>query len=85
LKAYTGKYQSDLYGVFTIGLEEGALSVAAGPAQYPGSLTHVNYDTFHLRWPIVISGPDETTFTIGPDGKVRGFTTETIGTFERIE
>lgn len=85
LKDYTGDYESDLYGIFKIILKDGALSVVAGPAQYGGSLTHVNYDTFHLRWPIVISGPDETTFLIGSDGKVREFITESIGTFKRIE
>ena len=85
LRGYTGSYENDLYGVFKVVLKNDNLSVVAGPAQYKGSLTHVNYDTFHLSWPIVISGPDETTFVIDSEGKVTKFITESIGTFKRTE
>jgi CubicO group peptidase (beta-lactamase class C family) len=85
LRGYTGSYENDLYGVFTIVLNEGDLSVLAGPAQYKGTLTHVNFDTFLLNWPIVINVPDETTFVINAKGKVTEFITESLGTFKRTE
>jgi len=85
LRGYTGTYENDVYGKFTIVLNEGNLSVLAGPAQYKGTLTHVNYDTFHLEWPILIELPDDTTFVIDSEGKVTEFITESIGTFKKAE
>lgn len=85
LRGYTGSYENNLYGVFKIVLKEGSLSVLAGPAQYKGTLTHANYDTFYLNWPIVINAPDETTFVIDSKGKFTEFITESFGTFKRTE
>lgn len=85
LRGYTGSYENDIYGKFTVVLKDGNLSVLAGPAQYTGSLSHVNYDTFHLDWPIFISQPDETTFVINSEGKVTEFITESIGTFKKTD
>jgi CubicO group peptidase (beta-lactamase class C family) len=85
LRGYTGTYENDVYGEFTIVLKEGSLGVLAGPAQYTGTLSHVNYDTFHLNWPIVINLPDETTFVIDSEGKVTQFITESIGTFKKTQ
>ena len=85
LRGYTGTYENDVYGKFTVVLNDGSLSVLAGPAQYKGTLTHVNYDTFHLNWPILISLPDDTTFVIDSEGKVTEFITESIGTFKKVE
>ena len=83
LRGYTGTYENDVYGKFIIVLKEGNLSVLAGPAQYAGTLSHVNFDTFHLKWPIFISLPDDTTFVINSEGKVTEFITESIGTFTK--
>ncbi len=85
LRGYTGTYENDVYGKFTVVLKEGNLSVLAGPAQYSGALTHVNYDTFHLKWPIFINLPDDTTFVINAEGKVTEFITESIGTFKKTD
>lgn len=83
LDAYTGNYQNDLYGRFTVLRDGDHLKVEAGPAKYSGSLTHVNYDTFYLKWPIFISAPDEVTFVIDAEGKVTEFIDDALGTFKR--
>ncbi len=81
--AYAGVYENDLYGRFEVLADGGSLRVEAGPAKYVGALTHVNYDTFHLRWPIFISAPDEVTFLINAEGEVSGFIDDVLGTFTR--
>ena len=58
---------------------ENGLDVAAGPGGYAGKLRHFNHDTFTLSWPLVDFGTQHATFTIGADGKPKGFTTETLG------
>jgi CubicO group peptidase (beta-lactamase class C family) len=84
LAGYAGIYENELYGKFTVVLSsEGSLRVQAGPAQYTGVLDHVNYDTFHLHWPILINLPDEVNFVIDAKGKVREMITESFGKFRR--
>jgi hypothetical protein len=46
---------------------------------------HFSRDTFTLSWPLVDYGTQAVTFTIGPDGVPSRFTTETLGSFERIK
>lgn len=85
LKAYTGVYENDLYGKFAIVEAGNQLKVQAGPAHYTGILTHVNYDTFYLKWPIFISAPDEVTFLIDAKGKVTEFVDDPLGRFKRVD
>lgn len=85
LTDYTGTYENELYGQFKVVLNGGKLNVVAGPAGYTGTLEHINFDTFHLDWPIFINIPDETTFVINGEGKVTEFITETFGTYKRVD
>jgi CubicO group peptidase (beta-lactamase class C family) len=85
LAGYAGTYESGLYGRFTVTPDGDKLAVAAGPGGLRGSMTHLSRDTFTLTWPWVNYGNQETTFTIGPDGRAASFTAETLGEFTRIK
>lgn len=85
LDAYAGTYENELYGRFSVIKDGDNLKVEAGPAKYTGSLTHVNYDTFYLKWPIFISAPDEVTFLIDAEGNVTEFIDTSLGRFKRVK
>jgi CubicO group peptidase (beta-lactamase class C family) len=85
LSAYTGTYENELYGKLEVVKDGDKLTVEAGPAKYRGILTHVNYDTFYLKWPIFISIPDEVTFVINAKGDVTGFIDDELGRFRKVE
>jgi CubicO group peptidase (beta-lactamase class C family) len=85
LASFAGTYKSDVYGNFVVRPAQDGLAIAAGPGGYAGKLRHFNHDTFLLSWPLVDFGTQEATFTIGPDGKPSGFTTQTLGSFQRLE
>ena len=85
LGAYAGTYENDLYGRFTLLQDGDDLKVEAGPAKYTGTLKHVNYDTFYLKWPIFISAPDEVTFVIDAQGSVTEFIDDALGRFKRVD
>lgn len=84
---YAGTFVSDLYGLFVIEPNgSGELSLKAGPAQYPGLLSHYSSETFVLTWSHhATAGWQFITFTLAPDGKASGFQTETLGEFKREE
>ncbi|APD48061.1 hypothetical protein BM449_07100 [Synechococcus sp. SynAce01] len=73
LPAYTGTYVNDLFGSWTVAQRDGALQVLAGPADYRGSLTPWNGDTFQLLWPGVISSSVDVPFQTDANGQVSGF------------
>ena len=85
LDAYTGTYENDLYGSFSVIRDGDNLKVEAGPAKYTGTLTHVNYDTFYLKWPVFISSPDEVTFVIDAEGNVTEYIDSALGRFKKMK
>lgn len=85
LADYAGTYESEVYGRFELTAAGDGLAIAAGPGAYAGKLRHFSRDTFALSWPLVDFGTQDATFTIGPDGRPIGFTTETLGSFKRVE
>lgn len=85
LDAYTGTYENELYGRFTVMKDGDGLKVEAGPAKYTGTLAHVNYDTFYLSWPIFISAPDEVTFVIDAEGNVTEYIDASLGRFKKVK
>jgi CubicO group peptidase (beta-lactamase class C family) len=85
LAAYAGTYESDVYGPFVLTQVGDGLDVAAGTAGFVGKLRHFSRDTFSLTWPLIDMGNQPVTFTIGADGKPTGFSTETLGSFKRVE
>lgn len=84
LSAYVGSYENDLYGTFNVVNDKDSLKIEAGPAKYPGTLNHWDYDTFLLKWPSVNTGYAELIFVIDGKGNVSEFLTESYGTFRRV-
>lgn len=82
LEEYTGKFTSELYGVFNIEVKNQALIIKAGPAAYEGTLTHFSNDTFLLKWPAINSGNQKISFVFGPEGLPSELNTETLGSFK---
>ncbi len=85
LAAYAGTYENDIYGPFVLTAAGDGLNIAGGPGRYAGKLRHYSRDTFTLSWPLIDYGTQDVTFTIGPDGKPSGFSTQTLGSFKRLE
>lgn len=85
LSAYTGTYENKLYGQFLVLRDGDNLKVEAGPAKYTGKMTHVNFDTFYLKWPIFISAPEEVTFVIDAEGNLTEFLDDELGTFKKVK
>ena len=84
LLAYTGSYENEFYGVFRVVMANDELGIKAGPANYPGTLTHWNYETFQLKWPLLLNLPDDLTFVVGPKGNIIEFLTESFGSFKKL-
>jgi CubicO group peptidase (beta-lactamase class C family) len=84
LDGYAGAYENDLYGRFVVVADGDGLRLEAGPARYPGTLTHFGYDVFSLGWESATTAPQRMSFLVGPDGQTIGFDTETLGRFARI-
>ena len=84
LSAYEGLFKSELYGNFNVVQKGDELLIKAGPAEYPGKLRHLAYDTFILSWPHINAGFQKVTFTIDSSGEAAAFSTETLGDFKRV-
>jgi CubicO group peptidase (beta-lactamase class C family) len=85
LEAYTGTFENDLYGRFTVVQASEGLVLNAGPACYQAELDHDSYDTFLLRFPGATTLPEQLTFTLDVSGQAAGFETESFGRFELVE
>ncbi len=85
LEAYTGVFENDLYGRFTVVQDGEELVMKAGPACYEGSLSHDGYDTFLLKFPGATTLPEPLVFTLDATGQASSFQTEVFGRFERVE
>ncbi|MFM7676084.1 MAG: serine hydrolase [Synechococcus sp.] len=83
LSAYTGTFDNDLFGTWTVAERAGSLEVLAGPARYRASLSPWNGDTFRLLWPGAISAPLEVPFQLDTTGRVGGFLYDGY-TFRRV-
>ena len=70
--------------MWNVAQDQKTLKIEAGPARYPGSLEHWNYDTFLLKWPAVNVGVDELRFVIDGAGEVTEFVTESYGIFRKV-
>jgi CubicO group peptidase (beta-lactamase class C family) len=84
LDTYTGTYENELYGRFTVVRDGEGLRVDAGPRPYPGALTHLSDDTFALKWPSVTTIAEDVTFVLGTDGRASEMEIETLGRFRRV-
>jgi CubicO group peptidase (beta-lactamase class C family) len=84
LENLAGTYADQLHGNVEILVVGDALRLEAGPARWPAEMRHFNRDTFMLDWGTVTNVPDQTTFTIGPDGIAVAFENEGLGRFDRV-
>jgi len=73
LSAYTGTYNSPLYGEATVTLQDGKLSLQLVPAPaLGGTLMHWQHDIFELDWKndFALLTPTRVRFLVGEDGKI---------------
>lgn len=85
LEAFTGRFNSPIYGKIAIEKTGDHLSLYAGPSLFQGTLTPYGNDTFLLSWQLVNFGFQQITFTFDPDGQASSISTETLGIFQRIK
>ncbi len=90
ISAYTGSYQSELFGPIEVTGSDTSLVLKLGPKQAPFALRHFARDVFTYQ-PVGENayGPSAVTFTIGADRKATAVTIENLdtnrqGTFSRI-
>lgn len=82
LADYAGTFQSPMLGQWVFFEEEGVLKVKAGTAEFPGTLSHFDGDTFLVKWVPVNAGIHPVEFAISK-GKVTGFKFDESDTFTR--
>jgi CubicO group peptidase (beta-lactamase class C family) len=82
LEKYAGVYADSLYGDATVRAENGKLRLAYG-RDFDGELEHWHHDTFRAIWNNRMLGKSFVTFTLDPDGKVKGADVEGWTTFGR--
>lgn len=85
LEAYTGTFENDVYGRFSVMQDGEDLVVKAGPACYEGSLGHDSYDTFVLKFPGATELPEPLVFTLAASGQASSLETESYGSFQRVD
>lgn len=85
LEAYSGTFENDLYGRFTVVQRAEGLVLKAGPACYQAELAHDSYDTYLLSFPGATTLPEQLTFMLDASGRAASFNTETYGSFQRVE
>ncbi|MDF2577103.1 MAG: beta-lactamase [Chlamydiales bacterium] len=86
LFAYTGTYQSNLYGKMEVFEKDNSLWIKIGPDDVLGKISHWHYDVFRVDWKnLSLRKPDFASFTISEKGIVLKVTLESAGIFSRIE
>jgi len=75
LDDYSGSYTNDLYGIWKLAPGEGGvLDIAAGPAEYAGTMKPTGDEEFNVTWPIEINSPVEVEFEVDDAGRPYAFT-----------
>ncbi len=85
LDAYAGTYQQILYGEFDVFVDGDHLRIEAGPGRRPATLGFDSLNTFLLDWGSPAEIPEQLTFTLGPEGTVVAFESESLGRFARFD
>lgn len=83
LDAYTGVYESDVYGELRIRLENGRLVLHYTP-EYVADLEHWHHDTFRGTWRRAGFGRTFVTFTLDRRGRVTKLELDGFGEFRRV-
>lgn len=82
LEKYSGRYQSEMYGVVKISVENEKLVARFGP-NFTGDLEHWNYDTFRVTWRDRMEGKGIVSFRLNPQGRIESVNIEGISDFTR--
>lgn len=83
LEQYAGMFESDMYGVTKVALEEQKLVVRFGP-NFTGDLEHWHYDTFRVTWRDPMQGKGFVNFRLNTKGKADVVSLENISEFTRV-
>lgn len=89
--AYTGSYGNAYAGTAKITASDAGLVLHLGPHDWSYPLRHFDRDLFlYVSDPETPEAPAALTFRIGPDGRARSLTAESLdsnglGTFERVD
>lgn len=83
LEKYAGTFESDMYGVTKVALENQKLVVRFGP-NFTGDLEHWHYDTFRVKWRDQMQGKGFVTFKLNAQGKADVVSIENLSEFTRI-
>ena len=83
LEKYAGKFESDMYGVAKVALDNQKLVLNFGP-NFIGDLEHWHYNTFRVKWRDVMQGKGFVTFKLNAQGKADVMSIENLSEFTRI-
>jgi CubicO group peptidase (beta-lactamase class C family) len=81
-EAYTGTYESDLFGELTLRQENGRLVLDYSP-EYTADLEHWHHDTFRATWRRPGAGRAFATFALDARGRVASLDFGDLGIFRR--
>jgi len=83
LEKYAGTFESDMYGVTKVALENQKLVIRFGP-NFVGDLEHWHYDTFRVKWRDVMQGKGFVSFKLNMQGKADVVSIENLSDFTRV-
>lgn len=83
LEKYAGTFESDMYGVTKVALENQKLVVRFGP-NFTGDLQHWHYDTFRVTWRDPMQGKGFVSFRLNTQGKADVMSIENLSEFTRV-
>jgi CubicO group peptidase (beta-lactamase class C family) len=83
LEKYAGKFESDMYGVTKVALENQKLVIRFGP-NFTGDLEHWHYDTFRVKWRDPVQGKGFVNFKLNAKGKADVLSLENLSEFTRV-
>ena len=83
LAKYAGTFESDMYGVTKVALENDKLVVRFGP-NFTGDLEHWHYDTFRVTWRDQMQGKGFVNFKLNAQGKADVVSIENLSEFTRV-
>jgi CubicO group peptidase (beta-lactamase class C family) len=84
LHAYTGEYESDLWGTLEVTEGDGRLVIAYSPA-FVADLEHWHHDIFRGTWRRAGDGRTFVTFTLDERAHITAVHVEDLGTFRRTD
>ncbi len=86
LDRYAGTYENKLYGRARVRVEGGTLRWVAGSDNFGGTLEHIGYETFLLKYPDgIIAMPELVTFVVDVHGQPQTLLTDALGELHRVK